>query len=151
MQGSGRRRLAGIMVGLTFILGGCAHNGSETGAPGDPDINIVPTDYKRDILGAMHAYLGDPTGIREAGISDPVLKPVGGIQRYVVCVRFNAKKRGNEYAGVKEIAAVFLVGRFDRFVERTPDKPQERDQEKAPTQCAGVGFVPFPELQKLTR
>ncbi len=152
MQG-GLRRLAGFMVGLTFILGGCAHHGPETAAPGDPDVNIVPANYKNDILAAMHAYLNDPTGIRDAGISEPVLKPVGGIQRYVVCVRFNGKKRGNEYAGVKEVAAVFLVGRFDRFVEKTPDKPQEKGQEKerAPTQCAGVGFVPFPELQKLTR
>ncbi len=154
MRGGGRRRLAGIIAVLTFILGGCAHNAaSDTGVPGDPDVNIVPTNYTHDIVAAMHAYLNDPTGIRDAGISEPVLKPVGGIQRYVVCVRFNGKKRGNEYAGVKEVAAVFLVGRFDHFVERPPDKPQEKEQEKerAPVQCAGVGFVPFPELQKLTR
>ena len=78
----------------------------------------------------MHAYLNDPTGIRDAGISEPAIKPVGGIQRYVVCVRFNGKKRGNEYAGVKEVAAVFLVGRFDRFVEKTPDKPQRRARKR---------------------
>ena len=41
----------------------------------------------------MHAYLNDPTGIRDAGISDPALKSVGNLQRYVVCLRFNAKKR----------------------------------------------------------
>jgi len=153
MQGNGRRWLAGIVAGLTLILGGCAHNGSETGVPGDPDVNIVPVDYKRDIVAAMHAYLSDPTGIRDAGISEPVLKSVGGIQRYIVCVRFNGKKRGNEYAGVKEVAAVFLVGRFDHFVERATDKPQEKEQEKerAPVQCAGIGVVPFPELEKLKR
>jgi hypothetical protein len=64
---------------------------------------------------------------------------VGNLQRYVVCLRFNAKKRGDQYAGVKEIAAVFMVGRFDRFV----DKAQE--------QCAGAAYAPFPELQNLSR
>ena len=62
--------LAGLLAGSAIILGGCAHNAaSETGVPGDPDINIVPANYKSDILGAMHAYLNDPTGIRDASIS----------------------------------------------------------------------------------
>ena len=87
----------------------------------------------------MHAYLNDPTGVREAGIAEPALKSVGGNQRYVVCVRFNGKKTGNAYAGVKEIAAVFMAGRFDRFVD------------PAKEQCAGATYAPFPELQKLTR
>ncbi len=164
MRGGKRRRLAGTMAwftagflaGSAFVLGGCAHNAaSETGAPGDPDVNIVPANYKNDILGAMHAYLNDPTGIRDASISEPVIKPVNGIQRYVVCVRFNGKKRGSEYAGVKQVAAVFLVGRFDHFVEAGSEKPREkegeRERERAPTQCAGVSFLPFPELEKLSR
>jgi hypothetical protein len=142
MWGGARGHLAGFTVGLTFILGGCSHNGplSETAAAGDPDVNVLPADYRRDVIAAMHAYLNDPNGIRDAAISEPVLKAVGGFQRYIVCVRFNAKKRGSsDYAGAKEIAGVFLVGRFDHFV----DKVQE--------QCAGLSFAPFPELQKLSR
>jgi hypothetical protein len=55
----------------------------------------------------------------------------------VACLKFNPKKNASEYAGVKEVAAVFLAGRFDQFVETAKD------------QCAGVTYVPFPELQKL--
>jgi hypothetical protein len=137
MHGDGSRRLAGLILGLAFVLGACSHHAPATAD--DSEINTPPADYKRDILSAMHAYLNDPTGIRDAEIAEPALKTVGSFQRYVVCLRFNAKKRGNEYAGVKEIAAVFLVGRFDRFV----DKVQE--------QCAGATYAPFPELQKLSR
>ena len=144
MQGSGRRRLAGIMAGLALIiLGGCAHNGSETGVPGDPDVNIVPTNYKNDILAAMHAYLSDPTGIRDAGIAEPALKSLGGSKRFVVCVRYNAKKGRNEYIGVKEVAAVFVAGRFDRFVETAHDTAND--------ECAGATYAAFPELEKLSR
>ena len=57
----------------------------------------------------------------------------------MVCVRFNGKKAGNEYAGVREIAAVFVAGRFDRFVDQAKE------------QCAGAVYAPFPELEKLSR
>jgi len=124
-------------------LGGCANDllPAAGGPPraGDDEINVNPANYRPEILGAMHAYLNDPTGIRDAGIAEPALKSVGGNTRYVVCVRFNGKKTGNVYAGVKEIAAVFVAGRFDRFV----------DQAKEP--CAEAAYKPFPELQKLAR
>ena len=96
-------------------------------------------NYKPDILAAMHAYYNDPTGIREAAISEPMLKSVGGTTRYIVCVRFNAKQNGTTYAGVRDFAAVFIAGRFDRFVETARE------------QCAGAAYAPFPELEKLTR
>ena len=68
-----------------------------------------------------------------------MIKSVGSDNRYLVCVRFNGKRRGNEYAGVREIGAVFVAGRFDRFVETVRE------------QCAGVAYAPFPELGKLAR
>jgi hypothetical protein len=167
----------GWFLGVALLLGGCAHgmhSDANSSAPPPPtpqdaEINVPPANYKADILGAMHAYLNDPTGIRDAGISEPALKGVSGHPRYVVCVRYNAKKRGgqgnqqgNQYAGVKELAAVFMVGKFDRFVE-TRERPQEQSQaeqsaaeqnpreQKAPGICADVAFAPFPELQKLSR
>jgi hypothetical protein len=145
MHGDGLRRGGGLVLGLAFmlgaslVLGACSHHAPAADAADDSDINTPPTNYKQDILGAMHAYLNDPTGIRDAEIAQPALKDVGGLHRYVVCVRYNAKKRGNDYAGVKEIAAVFMVGRFDRFVD------------KAKEPCAGAAYAPFPELQKLSR
>jgi hypothetical protein len=135
-----RRRSVGFAVGLSFALTACAHhNAAIDPAAANSELNTPPTDYKREILAAMHAYFNDPTGIREAEISEPALKSINNTTRYVVCVRFNAKKHGGSYAGVKDVAAVFMVGRFDHFVE----KPQEA--------CAGVAYAPFPELQKLAR
>ena len=138
MRGHVRRRSVGVFAGLSLILVACAHNGPSADAA-NSELNSPPTDYKREIVGAMHAYLNDPTGIRDAEIAEPALKTIGNATRYVVCVRLNAKKRGGGYAGVKDMAAVFMVGRFDHFAE------------KAQEPCAGAGYAPFPELQKLSR
>jgi hypothetical protein len=137
---------ASLVVALA--VGGCAHGSGLGGmtAENDPDINVLPANYKPDIVAAMHAYLTDPTGIRDAGIGTPALKTVGGNLRYVVCVRFNARKRGTEYAGPKEVSAVFVAGRFDRFAEIPKG---EHDDERA--RCAGAAYAAFPELEKLSR
>jgi len=134
------RRSVGLLAGVGLILGACSHNAPSTdAAAANSELNTPPADYKREILGAMHAYLNDPTGIRDAAIAEPALKTIGNTTRYVVCVRLNAKKRGGDYAGVKDMGAVFMVGRFDHFVE------------KAQEPCAGATYAPFPELQKLSR
>jgi hypothetical protein len=130
--------VAGLGLALGLLLGACAHNAGDAAAA-NPELNAPPTDYKHEILGAMHAYLNDPTGIRDAVIAEPALRTINNSTRYVVCLRYAAKKRSGGYASEKEVAAVFMVGRFDRFVE----KPQEA--------CAGANYTPFPELQKLSR
>ena len=140
MHGHVRRRSVGVLAGLSLVLGACTHNApSDEAIAANSGINSPPADYRREILGAMHAYLNDPTGIRDAEIAEPALKTIGNAPRYVVCVRLNAKKRGGGYSGVKDMAAVFMSGRFDHFVE------------KAQEPCAGVTYAPFPELQKLSR
>ena len=124
----------GVML-LTAALVGCAHKADSDSTSA---LNAYPANYKSDILGAMHAYLDNPTGIRDAAIGEPALKTKGGTTRYVVCVRFNGKKnRTNDYAGTREIAAEFMVGRFDQFIENPKDL------------CAGTTYTPFPELQNL--
>ena len=128
-------RLAGLLVGVALCLGACSHHHTDD----SDEINVVPTHYKADILAAMHAYFNDPTDIRDAAISEPALKSVDGLTRYAVCVRFNAKQSGTTYAGIRDFAAVFVAGQFDRFVENPHD------------QCAGAAYTPFPELEKLPR
>jgi hypothetical protein len=145
MQANACARFAGLGLGLALLIGGCSHDqGLSVAASSgdDSEINVYPANYKSDILGAMHAYLNDPTGIRDAGMAEPALKTVGGNTRYIVCLRFNAKKGRTDYAGTKEIAAVFIAGRFDRFVEMAHGEHEE---------CAGAAYAPFPELQKLAR
>jgi hypothetical protein len=85
----------------------------------------------------MHAYLNNPTGIRDAAISEPVLKSSGNVNRYVACLRFTPKKNVSEYGATREIAAVFMGGRLDRFV----DLPK--------TECTGATYAAFPELQNM--
>ena len=137
-------RHAGLVVGLALLLGSCASQ-HRSGAYGSAEeINTVPANYKADIQAAMHVYLNDPTGIRDAAISEPVLKPatVAMPARYVACLRFNAKRTATVYAGMKEIAALFLAGRFDQFI----DSPKEEQD-----LCANATYTPFPELQTLSR
>jgi hypothetical protein len=128
----------GMML-LAVLLDGCGHHHLDSGSASA--VNTYPANYKSDILGAMHAYLDNPTGIRDAAISDPALKTIGNDTRYTACLKFTAKKdRSNDYAGPKEIVAVFQVGRFDRFMELGKETKDV---------CTGVTYAPFPELEKL--
>ena len=120
-----------VLLSLIFALGACGHDL----VPDGDGINVYPTNYKKDILAAMHAYLNNPTGIRDAVISEPVLKSL--LNRYVACLRFTPKKNVSEYGATREIAAVFMGGRLDRFV----DLPK--------TECIGATYAAFPELQNL--
>jgi hypothetical protein len=144
MSGSAARQAA-LFLGAALVLGGCSHRLFHGGGDDDDSgINAYPATYKADILAAMHVYLNDPTGIRDAELSPPLLKQTGGETRYLACVRFNPKKNSTDYAGIRELAAVFLVGRFDHFVDLS------RDQADAPKNlCAGATYAPFPELQNL--
>lgn len=138
-------RQAALFLCAAIVLGGCSHRLFHTGGDDDDSgVNAYPADYKADMLAAMHVYLNDPTGIRDAAISPPLLKQTGGEPRYLACVRFNPKKNSTDYAGMRELAAVFLVGRFDHFVELQRDQP-----DAAKDLCAGAAYAPFPELQNL--
>jgi hypothetical protein len=138
MGGEATRR-AILALAVSLVLGACGHHIRPPDADNaaDDGTNAYPANYKADILAAMHAYLNNPSGIRDAAISEPALKTSGNATRYLVCLKFTAKKNASEYAGPKEIAASFLVGRFDHFIETARE------------QCAGVAYTPFPELQKL--
>jgi hypothetical protein len=142
-------RVGGLLIAAAAVLGACAT--SDRRRPTEEEINVFPANYKTDIQGAVHAYLSDPTKIRDAAVSEPMLKTIGSSgtaaamglvakkSRYVVCVRFNAKKSNGEYAGIRENAAVFLAGRLDQFA------PAPRDM------CKDAVYQPFPELEKLSR
>jgi hypothetical protein len=107
--------------------------------PADKSTNIEPANYKEETLAFLRTYLNDPTGVRDAAISQPVLKAVSGQTRYAACVRYNAKKSNGEYAGSKDRIAVFVSGRFDTLIETVRD------------QCKDANYEPFPELERLSR
>jgi hypothetical protein len=103
--------------------------------------NVYPQNYKSDIVALMRSYLNDPTGVRDAFVSEPVPRTIDGGERYVSCVRYNAKKSGGQYAGSKDSMVLFRGGRLDRIV----------DNEPARAQCKAASYTAFPELQKMSR
>jgi hypothetical protein len=169
-------------ITIAAAVGGCASHGHR-----EERAQKFPENYKTELLDFLHSYINDPTKIRDAAISDPVLTPLsaiaaggsgigtdssttdsgsgrrggggrggsgrggsGGVsnpfdtstgprERYVVCVRYNAKDRDGRYTGSKLGAAIFAGGRFDGFREQ----PKEV--------CDQAEFKPFPELEKLSR
>lgn len=104
--------------------------------------NVVPQNYKQDLLAYLRTYLNDPTRIRGAAVSAPQRKQIGPGERYVTCVRFNARKSDGKYAGSKDGVAVYVSGKLDRYF----DAPQEVRE-----LCKDAAYVPFPELETLTR
>jgi hypothetical protein len=153
---------AGIAV---CLLTDCTGHGRPSS---DERPNTYPDNYKSELLGFLHSYINDPTQIRDAAIADPVLRQVSNVpqergpgpmqrgdpddrggtflnpsggprERYVVCVRYNAKDRDGRYTGIKQGMAVYTGGRFDRFTE------QPRGA------CDQAEYKPFPELQALGR
>jgi hypothetical protein len=159
--------ISGLTAAATLIclLADCTGYGRPNS---DERPNTYPDNYKTELLGFLHSYINDPTQIRDAAIADPVLRQVSNVpqergpgptgrgdpgdrggtffnpgggprERYVVCVRYNAKDRDGRYTGIKQGMAVYAGGRFDRFIE------QPRGA------CDQAEYKPFPELQALGR
>ena len=122
---------------LLVALGACSSD--DKGKDPEARANIVPPYYKNRIIDLMRNALEDPTNVRDASITEPTLKPVGAVSRYIVCIRFNAKNSSGQYAGIKEKVAYFYEGEITQIVDASRE------------QCAGVAFQPFPDLEKLCR
>ncbi len=99
--------------------------------------NIFPADYKNEILLTMTNTLEDPTNIRGAFISEPVLQPAGKEERYVVCVRSDSRNANRHYTGSMDRIGYFYAGHLNQLVDATKD------------QCGKAAYKPFPELEKL--
>jgi len=125
-------------VAIAFCLVACSTFGPH-GSRDDPSATIYPDHYKAELLAFLQSYLNDPTNVREAQITDPVLRQVNSTDRYVVCLKYNAKNSDGRYMGIKESIAVYLRGRFNQLVDATGDI------------CKGATYQPFPELAALKR
>ena len=96
--------------------------------------------YKADIVAFMRTYLNDPTGVRDAFISEPALRTLENVDRYTVCLRYTARKSGGqEYAASKDSLVVFRDGRLDRIVDNARET------------CKDAAYQPFRELEQLSR
>jgi hypothetical protein len=130
MRRSSMARLSALP--LAFVLNACLY------AEKKPQENLLPKDYKFEIIEMVRGSLEDPTNIRDAAISEPVLKPVAGTTRYVICFRYNPRD-AHGYLGIKSLAAVYYAGQMTQIINAAPE------------QCGSVAFQPFLELQKLCR
>jgi hypothetical protein len=130
------RRGGCVALGAAALLAACSQQQSVMTS----DPNVPPANHRAEILAYLRNYQNDPTGIRDAAIAEPALRPVpGGTQRYVVCLRYNAKSTTGKYEGTRERLVVFLGGRLDTMVPARGE------------QCANQTWQPFPELEKLRR
>lgn len=129
---------------LPILLAACAGGGEEgrgisftddRGYSNQP----YPNNYKSEVLAFMRTYLNNPVGVREAMMAEPVQRTIGGRLRYVSCLRYAARESDGRYRDPRERAVVYVDARLDRVLENSGDA------------CAGATYLPFPELEKLTR
>ncbi|MBI2714250.1 MAG: hypothetical protein HYX37_07315 [Rhizobiales bacterium] len=118
---------------LVMVLAACSSDKSTK----EPDPNILPTNYKQEVIDTLSRVLDDPTNVRDAFISEPVLRPAGKEERYTVCVRANARNLSRHYTGAKDRIGYFYGGHLNQLVEATKE------------QCGNAPYKPFPELENL--
>jgi hypothetical protein len=109
-------------------------DGTQAGGP-----QPFPDNFRGDTLALMRSYLNNPVGVRDASMAEPVQREVGGRQFYVSCLHFTPRETDGTYKAMRERAVIFVNGRGDRVVDRAGEL------------CAGAVYVPFPELEKMTR
>ena len=146
--------LAALSAGL--VLAGCARDIGPSPAELKQTWeaqNVYPAGYKSDLMAFLRTYLNDPTRVRGAAVSQPQRKTIGPGERYVVCVRYNARNTEGRYAGPKEGLATFVSGKLDRFFDVTKGRPDRTIDAPAEVRefCKDALFAPFPELEKLSR
>ena len=124
---------------IALIAGACAACSSTQDDPKPADPNVLPTNYKNQIIDYLRGTLDDPANIREAAISEPALKQNGSETRYITCLRYNAKDRDGAYAGLKTRAAFFYAGTFTTMIDGSKEL------------CGNAAYQPFPELEKICR
>ena len=134
--------LASVLV-LPLALAACFGSDSDRpsfmGGPQAGGPQPFPDNFRSDTLALMRSYLNNPVGVREASMTEPVQREVGGRQFYVSCLHFTPRETDGSYKAMRERAVIFVNGRADRVVDRTSEL------------CAGAVYVPFPELEKMTR
>jgi hypothetical protein len=146
--GEGKLRLGMSARGLAIVLlpsalAACAGGEDSRSISFTDDRGVseqpYPNNFRPEILAFMRTYLNNPVGVRDAAMAEPVQRTVGGRQRYVSCLRYAARDTDGTYHGAGDRAVVYVDGRLDRIVEKGAEI------------CAGATYMPFPEMEKMTR
>jgi hypothetical protein len=115
-----------LLLLVSMTIAGC----SNTPKP-EADANVLPADYRNQIATYLGQVVTDRADFRNSMIGEPVLKPVGAGEHYIVCVMLNGH---NQH---KEKIVIYLGTNINQFVDATPG------------QCADAGYQPFKELAAL--
>jgi hypothetical protein len=130
-MGCNIKNLAFLSV-LGLLLAACAADDKKAVDP-----NIVPANYKQEVLDTLSNTLPDPTNVHDAFISEPALMTISREPRYAVCVRYNGRNANREYMGSTDRIGIFYGGHLNQLIETEKD------------QCTKAAYRPFPELEKL--
>ena len=123
-------------ISLVLALGACSGAGSSAPPP-QTSPNIFPAKYRTEIADFLRTYLNNPTKVRDAYVSEPALKPVGGATHYVSCIRYNPRDPQNRYTGNEDNVVVFWGGRLNQLLPGNP------------ALCANAAYQRFPEAEIL--
>jgi hypothetical protein len=123
-----------LLSALAAALAACSSTPEKDPAT---DPNIVPADYKQEILLTLTRTLEDPTNLRDTYISEPAFTGTGANKHYTACIRFNARDARRSYTGSQDRIAYFYGGHLNQLVAATKE------------QCGNAAYKPFPELEKL--
>jgi len=123
-----------LLSGVLLVIAACS---SSKKAEPEENPNVFPSNYKNEILNTLTTSLDDPTNVRDAYISEPVLRRAGNDERYVVCIRSDSRDVSKIYTGSKDRIAYFYAGHLNQLVDATKE------------QCGSATYKPFPELEKL--
>jgi hypothetical protein len=129
----------GLAPVLALLLAACSSDAMRQRERSEQAYAAPPVNPRVDILAFMRTYLNDPTRVRDAFLSEPVLRPIDGVNRYSVCVRYNARDGSGRYTGSKDSLVLFRDGRLDRMID------------SAREHCRDQKLLPFPELERMTR
>ena len=122
-----------LALAVALVLAACSSDKKEP----EENPNVFPADYKSEILTTMTTMLDNPTNVRNAYISDPILRAAGKDERYTVCVRSDSRNISRQYSGSKDRIAIFYAGHLNQLIDATKE------------QCGNAAYKPFPELEQL--
>jgi hypothetical protein len=122
-----------LLLAIAIALAACTSSSKEP----EPAPNIFPNNYKQEIIETLTRLFDDPTNVRDAYITEPVLRPAGKEERYTVCIRSNSRNVMREYGGAKDRIAYFFSGHLNQLIDATKE------------QCGNAPYSPFPELEKI--
>lgn len=128
-------------LALTFflLLAGCSTDWMAARERNELANVAPPPTYRAEIVAFMRTYLNDPTGVRDAYVTEPSLRTLDETSSYMACLRYNARKRSGQYAGSKDSLVLFRNGRLDRILDN------------ARGQCKDAAYQPFHELEAMAR